>query len=543
MILFAVTTTIMKINCVKINCDSISDYRHGRKYCIIKNVTIGEYSKVTYEQSFFSTHKTELIFDKCEMFSIPKGIFKAFPNVRTMYTWNSGIQSIEKSDFKNASNLRVLDLSHNLITFIDDSTFFWAIDLEFIDLSKNRLKRMGQQAFHGLVELKILYLHNNQLDIVQSGTFSVLPKLETLHLNDNFIQIIDGRFFEKNFELSNLYLNNNNITTLSFTAFMHLGKLINFDLHNNPIRGSGHIHVNAVHTNLRNTSVQGIYIGVNTKKLLASNNRISYAVVENNTKNVFELNLADNHLTSFENFTKLNRLKELDLSNNKIMDFQIYSFANMTDIEILKLRSSGLKNVTFGLFSHLSKLTILDVSFNQLGDIHLNKFTALKNLKYLYLEGNNITKIDMTDVRKYFPSLMKIGISRNLWICKHLADAVYVLESNKIELNSIGLTKNHTNIKGIPCTSELTINSNLVNNTENLLSKQISDKYLNNSNVEKNGKINQLNKNCSVLLTNSKEMELIIKLIELKYEIQDASETIAEISTKLDYVLQTINDN
>lgn len=436
---------------VNIQCDSISNYQRGRKYCIIKGVRSDENTTFTYEPSFFAVFKTEMLFDSCDLHSIPPAIFVEFPNLKTLYTWNSALVVVSKTDFHNALLLKELDLSYNRISELLDSTFFWAIDLEIIKLEKNRLNRLEKLAFHGLINLRTLSLAHNQLEVLAPGTFDVMPRLRILYLQKNRVRIIDVKLFARNTELREIQMQDNHIVQLSGSTFAHLHKLNHFDIHDNPIVGLDHIVVDSIYTNIRNISCGGAYIGIRTEKLLASHNRIEYVIVESASKNVVELDLAVNRLVAFANLTELLNLRELDISDNQITDIGLNSFASMTKLVDLRLKNSGLSMVDFGLFSHKPKLKVLDISFNRLGEIDLNMFTALPNVRSLYLEGNSIVEMDMSGIRNFFPLLSKIGISKNSWNCMNLAMAVKVLESNHIELNAVGLTKHTTNIKGIPC--------------------------------------------------------------------------------------------
>lgn len=503
----------------EISCDSISDYLRGRQYCIIKRLSGDANTKFKYVPSFFATFKTELVFDMCNLSSIPKGIFKAFPNLKTMYTWNSGIETVWKNDFRNALQLRVIDLSKNRIKEIMDSTFFWAIDLEFIDLSENIIEKIEKNAFHGLINLRTLYLQNNVINELIPRIFDLLPMIETLHLNDNAIPSIDANLFAKNTKLKSILLNDNHIKTISGTTFQHLQQLEHFDMHNNPTEDLDLLIVDAAYTNIRNINCMGCYIGRRTKKLLASHNNISY-IIQNRTGMVLDLDLSNNNLFSVKNLTKLDHLKNLDLSENHIQDIDVQTFANMTDLETLKLKHSGLNQISFGLFSHKAKLRVLDISFNSLRTIDLKMFTAITDLRSLYLEGNNLTELNLSEIKQYFPLLTKIGISKNNWQCGNLAETIKILESSSIELNSVGLTKQTSNIKGIPCTNEL------------------ADMHV------ENVKTIAIDKNCEGSLNSSGDVNLVLKLIELKYELADASENILQISAKLDAVLDNIkNEN
>lgn len=432
-----------------------------------------------------------------------------------MYTWNSGMEMVSQIDFRNAHNLRVIDLSQNRIKAITDSTFFFAIGLEFIDLSQNKIVQIARNAFYGLINLRTLYLQNNVIDELPTRMFDFLPMIETLHLNDNAIKSIDEHLFVNNFKLKSIILNDNQIKTIAGSTFQHLRHLVHFDMHNNPTEGLDLLVVDSDYTNIRSINCEGCYIGRRTKKLLASHNNISY-IIQNGTGMVVDLDLGHNSLFSITNLTKLDILRNLDLSYNSIRDIDVKTFANMTQLESLKLKQSGLSQIFFGLFSHKPKLKVLDISFNGLRTIDLKMFTAITNLRSLYLEGNNLTEINFSEIKQYFPLLTNVEISKNNWKCANLSDVIKVLESHSIELNSVGLTSQTSNIKGIPCTNN-----------------PVDDVKYNNS----SGQI------CEKSLSSSDDMNLVLKLTELKYELADVSENLLQISSKLDAVLDNLKSD
>lgn len=497
-----------------IRCDSISNIFDGRRYCVIKDLKGDENSTFEYVPSFFSIFKTELVFDKCTLSSIPQGLFKAFPHLKTVYTWNSGMKTVSKSDFRDAAELRVIDMSKNQIEIVEHSTFFKAIDLEFIDLSENKIVVVEMNAFHGLIHLRTLHLQTNLIDEIVPGTFDTLPAMETIHLNGNVLQSIDEHLFAHNAKLKSILLHNNRIKTISGITFQHLRQLMHFDIHNNPTENLDLLIVDSEYTNIRNINCRGCYIGSKTKRLSASQNHISY-VIQNGTGKIQELDISNNNLFSVKNLTELVYLKELDLSHNNIQDIDITTFANMTQLETLKLKQCGFNRISYGSFSHKLKLKILDISYNELHTIDLNMFAALNNLESLSIDGNNLTEINLSEIKQYFPMLTKIGISKNNWNCASLAEVIKVLGSSSIELSSNGTTTQSTNVRGIPCT------------------KESQDK------VEEHVKASPAKDKLEMSLSSPVNTP-IAKLIGLKYELVVASENLSQILNKLNALLEDL---
>lgn len=527
---------------VNIQCDAISNYQRGRKYCIIKGVRTQENTTVTYEPSFFAIFKTEMLFDSCRMHSLPAQLFTAFPNIKTLYTWNSGLTIVSKTDFRNALELKELDLSQNQIGALDDSTFFWAIDLDSINLAHNQIDRLEKLTFHGLIRLRTLNIANNQLRRLAPGTFDVIPRLIVLHLEQNRIEAIDEKLFALNGQLKEIHLQQNAIVQLAGSTFAHLRRLVHFDLHDNPIVGLDYIEVDSVYTNIRNISCGGCYLGGRTEKMLAASNRIAFVVVgANASQTTVQLELAANKLKEFRNLTQLHALRELDISENQIDDIGLNAFANMTRLVDLRLKRSGLKTIEFGMFSHIAHLRSLDISFNRLGWIDLNMFTALPQLRTLRLEGNDVREMDMSGVRNFFPLLSEIGLSQNRWTCTNLAAAIKVLESNGIALSAVGLTKDTSNIKGIPCADVLMASLPSPTSHESLHSVdaqmlRMEDKISGTAALSTAGE-------CRVSLTNGKDMAAISALILLKHEINAARNAMGSIHRKLQIILDSVSSS
>lgn len=442
---------------IVIECDSISNYQRGRQYCIIKALRIdARNATVFYEPSLFSDVKRELLFDMCQLHAIPAGIFAAFPNLRTMYTWNSGLQSLQPDDFAGAAALRTIDLSQNNISTLVESTFFGAIDLEYINLASNRIDRLPKFTFHGLVRLRVLRLSDNRIGQLPVGMFDVLPRLQMLYADGNRIDRIGGALLVRNVALQEVHLQANRITEVERQPFEHLRQLTSFRLDSNPVRGLDCLHVDAVHTDIRNVSAGGAMIGRRTETLLAAHNRIAYVSVAPDDGGVAlkRLDLQANRMRQFSNLTGLRALRHLDLSANRFEDLGVPSFAEMPALIELRLRASGLQHISFGLFSRKPALRWLDVSHNRMRHVQLNRFTGLQAVRALFLEANELRHIDLTGVRQYFPLLETIGLAQNPWNCSNLAAGIKVLEANGIALNAVGMARNRTNIGGIPCEAQ-----------------------------------------------------------------------------------------
>lgn len=535
---------------IQIECDAISTHTDfGRRFCFYRHIKIEPTTRVTIMENPIADEKNELIFDNCTLFTLPSGIFVQFPHIRTVYVWNVQLQLVKPEIFQNAKELFMLDLSRNRIEHLVAHTFSLAPNLQQLDLTKNLIRAIDVNTFSGLKRLNVLKLNENQLTLMPANVFAPLPQLKIIRLNHNLIKTIPMELFAENVQLENIYLNDNAIEWMvGEQTFRHLNSVREFDLHNNPILNLNCCVINAESIDIRHTNAKCCYIGRRTKRILANDNRISIIDIENGSSTQlqsFQLNfidLANNKLTQMTNLTYFNELKYLDLSNNnQIADIGLNSFANMKQLELLNLRNSGLSRIYFGSFSHKPHLKRLDISYNLLNRIQINKFVSMPNLKSLYLDANNLSDIDITEMGKVFPSLTKIGISNNNWTCDNLASVIKYLDSNGIEFDSDGNVKNHENIKGIPCNNINSVDSDAVdkllnyNNNKNFTSTSIeteNEANLKNTSVSEN-EIKAQHKCKS-------EMELIIRLLDLKYQSQTAIDNARLVAEKVDNMIDLL---
>lgn len=531
-------------NSIILDCDSISDTDYGRQYCFIRHVTADESANITIKENDYAAVKRELIFDNCTFVTLPLGLFDRYPTVRTVYAWHVGLQKLNGTSFRNALHLTTLDLSKNQIANLTADTFSLAVNMKQMELTTNAIRSIDERAFIGLGHLRVLYLDDNRIETLAAATFKPLVQLQTIRLNKNRMKEIPVELFAENQRLANIYLHENAIEwLLGESTFSHLAAMREFDLHNNPIGNLMNCVINAQTIDIRRTGARGAYIGSRTKRLSGAGNQISFVEISNASTNLQYLDLAYNNLTAMKNLTVLMELTYLDLSYNQIGDIELNSFASMRQLETLKLRHSGLHTIEYGSFSHKTKLKILDISYNRLFYIDFNMFMSLGALRALYLEGNNITDMDMSEIRKVFPALTKIGIAKNNWHCTRLAAVIKYLESNEIALNSIGLVKNSENIKGIPCNNNIN-HSHLLGTSEMSTTATPSTRA-----TERPRTTIELSEERTVPAERSKrkgmhsrDLDVIFRLIELKYETLDTVKLIKSIANKLENLLNDVQN-
>lgn len=380
----------------------------------------------------------------CNISSIPYGLFEQFTNLRTLNFQSSGISSIEMNDFHGAYWLNTLDMSRNTIQKLSKHAFSLASSLQTIDLSWNNINEIATETFESNNALQYVILHNNKIKLFDCMLGN---NIQTLELQQNQLNIFRPNSTAHG---SKIILNNNNLTSLAGAMINNAAVL---DVSDNPLILT-EIVTNATILGMTNTSSTLCYIGQLLVMLDSSNSQITNVIVSN-TSVLRELHLANNKLTSIANLTSLSSLYYLDISFNTITDINLQTFSNMTQLKTLKLKNSGIFAVNYGTFTHQANLEELDLSYNHLKHFNMKVLSFLFKLSTLYVDGNDLTSLDMCDLKHVLPQLERIGISDNQFNCSHLISVIVLLKKFKIQVNIDNdfKVKNSSNVMGIHCSS------------------------------------------------------------------------------------------
>lgn len=348
------------------------------------------------------------------------------------------------NDFSGAYRLNKEDMSHNNIQTLRRHAFSLASSLQTIDLSWNNITDIATNTFENNHALQYVILNNNK---IKQFDCMLGSNIQTLGLQQNHLHLFRSNATSHG---SKIFLSNNNLTSLEGAMVYNAAVL---DISNNPLKWSELI-TNATIQTMTNTSSTLCYIGKLLVMLDASNSRIANVIVLN-TSVLRELHLANNKLTSIANLTCLSSLCYLDVSFNTISDINLETFSNMTQLKTLKLKSSGILHLYYGIFAHQINLAELDISYNHLKRINMKVLFFLLKLNTLYVDGNDLTSLDMDDLQHILPKLKRIGISDNNFNCSYLISVVVMLTNFKmyVQIDDAFKTKNRCNVLGMRCSS------------------------------------------------------------------------------------------
>jgi Leucine-rich repeat (LRR) protein len=113
-----------------------------------------------------------------------------------------------------------------------------------------------------------------------------------------------------------------------------------------------------------------------------------------------KLDLSDNELVSIEKTVQLKRLRECDLSGNRLTTLP-RSFQSLKSLKVLNLTNNGFSVVPLSV-ANLRRLEELDMRGNGLRSLPA-EMNAMNTLKILHLEDNAFTEEERKAIRERFP--------------------------------------------------------------------------------------------------------------------------------------------
>ena len=340
---------------------------------------------------------------------------------------NNKFNYIPKSLYQ-LSNLKLLDVSGNNISEIDNNLLKGLSSLVELDLSKNKIKFIPK-SIQFLVFLEVLNISNNQLLEIPEE-FGVLTRLKKLFLNENAIQFLPKNIFSKMIGLEEIYLYKNrleNVCDSLSSIFDNMKHLKFLDIHSNYL------------------TIFNIF----TEMPILDSLLLSY-----------------NQIQEIKGLDKCFNLTNLDLNNNKIVEFPE---------DILKLK----------------KLSTLNLQNNDLNSIP-NTLGLMNNLIRLNIEGNPLKRLigkmrncTTEELKNYLKSRIT---EKDLVNTPMTKEDLYDINDNNDNLNNIilhniynnGLFMKEMNLKNIPieemqnCIQKNSLNkidfsSNQINDINNLI--------------------------------------------------------------------------
>ncbi|XP_052866932.1 leucine-rich repeat-containing protein 15-like [Anopheles cruzii] len=174
---------------------------------------------------------------------------------------------------------------------------------------------------------------------------------------------------------------------------------------------------------------------------LAQNNitELTNDAFDHHYRPLLTLNLTANSISVIESFAFvfLPSLTVLLLAQNKLQTLPGNVFTPLTVLSTINLASNELRVLEEGLFSTNAHLTTIQLQNNQINTVDENVFyneadSQLSSLEYIILSDNNITEINIPNVR--VPNLI---LNNNRITHIHISSKVHYLQAENNRISSI----------------------------------------------------------------------------------------------------------
>jgi Leucine-rich repeat (LRR) protein len=303
------------------------------------------------------------------------------------------IETIPCSSFPAINSLLSLVLRNNSVSSVDSDSFCNLLTLNRLDLTSNNITDlpMFTAALQKLSSLQTLELGDNGIaSIASANAFGYLPTLFNLNLSGNGIDHISPAAFNGLLQLQSLNLSRNHLLGFEEKVFSGLTSLRHLDLSFNHL------------TKIENKSYTVLEDLLSLEYLYLRGNNISQITAKSLPSspwtpfNIRFVDLSYNFLYSIKTAIGFERVRELDLSHNRIRTLDQNVFGNMSSLISLDLSHNHLTKVPSGSFrlmnsKHVVVIERLDLSHNKIVDVAATEFLNLPFLKHLDLSHNNIT--------------------------------------------------------------------------------------------------------------------------------------------------------
>lgn len=254
-------------------------------------------------------------------------------------------------------------------------TFEKIVDNSVDDPTKND-KIIKKAISNSETELKLVSLKILNFEFLLS-TLNVLNNLKILNLNNNKLKTINLEFLPKNLE--KLYLSYNQIEMGDF-FIDHLPNLNFIDLTCN---------------NLKNFTIKDK--SGSLRNLNLSLNKLTEFDFDYNLDSIENINLSCNKITKITG--TCNKIKNLFLRNNKLINFNFKLFSNL---ENLSIYNNKIESIYFEMFP--LSLQTLNLGRNNIK--YINFDINFLNLKKMNLSNNFLMYIDWSHLPKNLQELL-----------------------------------------------------------------------------------------------------------------------------------------
>ena len=277
-------------------------------------------------------------------------------NLRKRNLGDEGLRLISKIQFKK---LKSIDVSGNNITNIDPLNDMNLPDLEYLNMSENEIRDINPIAELNSKKLKEILLQTNKIEDASPLLKLELPELKILRIENNKNIDFDSEYFKKLLKKYN-------------TKIIYIERTVE--------KFNKKYGCNLTKKNLENS--------------------IDLSGLEAKDDLLQELYLMIN---------PENKIKKLNLHNNKIKDASLLSRIPLKNLQILDISLNHIKNLKFITEMKFKKLTAIFLNDNQINDLSP---LIIINDANLYINDEH-KKEEENSIKKNFPELKVISLKNN----------------------------------------------------------------------------------------------------------------------------------
>lgn len=311
---------------------------------------------------------------------LPGGVFKHQKKLRVLHLWNNHLKVLQANTFAGLAELGLLELSNNELEALPDGIFDSLTGLNQLNLSKNKIKVVPTSLFARNLNVKKIRWDTNPGLQLQEDTFANLPILELVSLFGNDFASVPETIFRNSSNIQSVNLAKNRLTLVPEALFQGLEKLKSIDLSENLLEQIG----KDAFASLK--SLETLYLQKNRLSELSRQ-------LFDNLYELRTLRLDYNQIHTLPGFIHQKSLKSLNASHNSI------SFkANLLGVTPL---------------NQCTELEELDLSFNRIADFEEDFMVILVKLRVLDLSFNNLTSVDVKLLQRMDYHERRINLSNN----------------------------------------------------------------------------------------------------------------------------------
>ncbi|ETN61044.1 carboxypeptidase N subunit 2 [Anopheles darlingi] len=261
------------------------------------------------------------------------------------------------------------------LTEVPRALFSTFPELQEISFVESGVEHLPRYTFEHAKQLQRLTLAGNGLTSIGAFVFGGAERLQSLNVSRNRLKELKDQSLSDVLELNELDLSYNQLESLPTDVFALLTKLKTLFLHHNRL-------TQLADGTLRNNFLATLDLSYNRLQEFDSNRVMTAEPTE-------VLRLRANALQRFT-IPLITQLIDLSANNvSVLLRMQPDEPCTVQHLNVSLNRLTNLVNIT-----DLSRLTTLDVSFNPLGDLPLTTFLSLPNLVVLNLEATNQTHLE-----------------------------------------------------------------------------------------------------------------------------------------------------